>query len=110
MTSQPGQPPMRSLFAVSIGALHQMLATAAALARGGSRMSKHAALARAITAIDPAGESVRTWRHADATLIEPCWVCLLEDSDAVHMVEVDAHTGAVDHVLSTPVGGGTGTW
>jgi hypothetical protein len=91
---------MRSLIAVSLGMVHQSLRNATR--PRDQRISRNTAVARAIAAIDNTCDGVRTWRAVDAALLDPCWICLLEDTEALHMVEVDARTGAVDHLSSTP--------
>lgn len=93
----------RSLFAIPLDVVSRMLSTAAALASGTLRMSKRAALARAIGTIDNTSDRVRVWRYAEASLVDANWVCLLEDEHRLHVVEVNSQTGVAHHVLSTPM-------
>ena len=58
-------------------------------------MTKHAALIRAVALVPHPGTGLRTWMSIDAVLAEDVWVCVLEDLHAVHVVEVDSHTGDV---------------
>jgi hypothetical protein len=58
-------------------------------------MTKHAALIRAVALVPHPGTGLRTWMSIDAVLAEDIWVCVLEDLHAVHVVEVDSHTGEV---------------
>jgi hypothetical protein len=59
------------------------------------QMTKQAALIRAVALVPHPGTGLRTWMSIDAVLAEDVWVCVLEDLHAVHIVEVDAHTGDV---------------
>lgn len=58
-------------------------------------LSKHAALIRAVALVPHPGTGLRTWMSIDAVLSQDVWVCVLEDMHAVHVVEVDSHTGEV---------------
>lgn len=58
-------------------------------------MTKQAALIRAVALVPHPGTGLRTWMSIDAVLAEDVWVCVLEDLHAVHIVEVDCHTGEV---------------
>jgi hypothetical protein len=58
-------------------------------------LSKHAALIRAVALVPHPGTGLRTWMSIDAVLAQGVWVCVLEDLDSVHVVEVDSRTGDV---------------
>lgn len=63
-------------------------------------LSKPAAIARAVAAVPHRSTGVRVWLFADATLVHGLWLCVLEDTQAVHVVEVGAFDGQT-HVLAT---------
>jgi hypothetical protein len=95
----------RSIFAIPIDVFSRLMSVATSLASGTLRMSKRAALARAIGTIDNTDERVRVWRYAEASLVDNSWVCLLEDDSRLHVVEVNSQTGVATHVISTPMTG-----
>lgn len=78
---------------------YRLMSRLAAMARpqppATAYLGKRAALSRAIAAVPHPGGAVRVWLYVDAVLVHAVWVCVLEDAQAVRMVEVEARTGEV---------------
>lgn len=48
------------------------------------------------------------WIFADAALVDRSWMCVVQDTDAVHLIEVSVHSGAarlLTSVCKAPAGG-----
>lgn len=63
-------------------------------------LSKGAAISRAIMALPHPGRGVRVWLFADAHLVHGLWLCVLEDTHAVHVVEVGAFDGHTQIIVT----------